>query len=394
MKIKIIDTIDDPFLKFEWERLEREYEIFPQSTYHWCMTWWNYLGGNRRLHVVMAMDDEGKTVAIAPLCIERNFGVYVLRSFPIHFGDFYTFITSNNESSQAGINSILEYMASKRQWRWVQLQHVSEKSSLLKKLVDYNCVKKEMTDCIIADFRGLDWESYLSRLRKSFRADLLRRLRIMHKAYKAELVCVRTWREYEHKFDEMVTIHQERWKDDYSPKKTATELACWKAVIKGQFEAGKMVYYQLFFDSVCVAYDLGFLHGGTYYDWHTSYRPDYRKYNPGIMMQALMIKHFIDNGISRINFMAGEYYYKMHWSPDQRVEKTFMLTSASNNISGLLMNCYHHVLRDRLKVFYHKAMQYGVLRFLSRHVIRLRKRISHIERTVGVVCANVFGKTL
>ena len=85
MKIKIIRSIDDPFLKSEWERLEQETDIFPQSTYHWCSTWWKFLSEDRKLHIVMMLDDNGKTLCIAPLCIEHYCGVSVLRGFPIHF---------------------------------------------------------------------------------------------------------------------------------------------------------------------------------------------------------------------------------------------------------------------------------------------------------------------
>ena len=84
MESMIIDTIDDPFLKSEWERLEKEYDIFPQGTYRWCMTWWKYLGGKRRLHVVIVLDEKEKAAAIAPLCIERFFGIPV-QIFPSPF---------------------------------------------------------------------------------------------------------------------------------------------------------------------------------------------------------------------------------------------------------------------------------------------------------------------
>jgi len=379
MEIRIIKSIDDPFLKSEWERLEKESDIFPQSSYHWCSTWWKFLSGKRKLHVVTALDDENKTAAIAPMCIERHFGIPVLRTFPIHFGDFYTFITSNAHSSPEGVIAILEYLASNRQWRWVRVDRVSETSFLAGKLNDYNYREKPMAGCVIADISGLDWESYLSSLKKSFRSDLLRRLKIMHKAFKPELICVRTWKEYEGKFDEMVEIHRNRWMDDNSPAKGTIELACWKEAIRGQFEDGKMIYYQLLFDSICVAYDLGFLHKGTYYDWHTSFRPDYRSYSPGIMLQALMIKHFIENGVSRINFMSGDYYYKLHWTADQRLEGNYMFSSTPNNIAAFFLNWYYYNFRDNLRAFYRRAMQYSKLRAFSKITIFIRQKLTGLR---------------
>jgi len=375
MEIRIIETIDDPFLQSEWIRLEQEGDVFPQNSYNWCSTWWKYLGGERKLHVVMAMDEKGKVHGIAPLCIERHFGIPVLRSFPIHFGDFYSFITLNNTISQLAINCILEYLASNRLWRWVWLDQVSEKSNLVRSLEDYNYQKKRMTGCVIIDFADMTWKTYLSVLKKNFRAELRRRLRKIHAEFKVELVTTSRWEEYKDKFNEMVAIYQDRWVDDNRPAKRSKELDCWRDAIEGQFEKKKMVYYQLLFDGIPVAYRLGFLHQGTYYAWHTSFNPDYRKYYPGILIMALMIQHFMDSDVVQINFMAGEYGWKLDWKQERKIEANYMFTSPPDNVAGFLLHYYYHNLRDKLKSVYHRIMKYGTLRAISRNVIRLRQKI-------------------
>jgi CelD/BcsL family acetyltransferase involved in cellulose biosynthesis len=379
MEIKIIDTIKDPFLKSEWERLERECDIFPQSTYHWCMTWWKYLSGRRSLHVVMAVNDDGNAEAIAPLCIERSFGVPVLRSFPIHFGDFCALITSDSESSSAAISTIMDYMASNKMWRWVRFDQVSETNRLSKILTAHGYRKKRITGCVVVNVTDLQWDEYLKSLRRDFSRNIRRRLKRIEEMFKSELILTQIWDDYEVKFVEMVEMHKRRWGDDYVPTKGEAELSCWKEAIKGQFLSGRMVYYELLFNDVPVAYRLGFLKKGIYYDWHTSYNPEYRNYSAGTMVLAFMIQQFINSGIQRINFMAGEYNWKMDWSPDQKVEEIYMFSSTANNIPAFFLSWYNHNFRDILKIFYHKTMRYAVLRSLSRYVISLRKGISNVK---------------
>jgi len=335
LNIQVFESIDDPLLKSEWERLEQEADVFPQSTYHWCATWWKHLSGRRKLHVVMVLNEDGKALAIAPLCIERHFGVRVLRSFPIHFGDFYTFIISTDKDSQAIVIQIVDYMLSEKKWRWVRLEQVVESSELARVLEKCCFRRKRMTACVIADFSGMEWDKYLEMLKKRFRQNVRRRLRKIEKSFNAELITFRSWDEYQEKFEEMTRIHRERWVDDNVPAKGKLELACLRKAIEGQFQKGKMVYYQLLFDNVPVAYRLGFLYRGTFYNWHTSFVFEYRKYSVGIMILAFMIKHFMETDVTRINFMAGHYDWKLDWSPDRRTEVNYVFSSPSDNTAAL-----------------------------------------------------------
>ncbi len=376
MHIKIVTTINDSFLKAEWERIEQEADIFPQSTYHWCSTWWHFLSGKRKLHIVMVLDNNGKALAIAPLCIERNFGIPVLRSFPIHFGDFYTFINSDNTSSITAIDSILQYLDSNRLWRWVKLEQVCETSLLAKYLIDYKYQKKIMTGCIIADFNGLDWEGYLATLKKQFRKQIRSRLKKINEIFTPELLVINRWHDYENRFFEMVKIHRDRWSDDYAPSKGSVELLCWKNAIKGQFAKCKIVYYELRFNDSPVAYHLGFLHQNTYYAWHTSYDPKYRNYYVGVMILVFMIKHFMNNAISQINFMAGDYDYKLDWSPDQKKVSIYMFSAPPRNLFASVLSWYHLKCRDMLKEYYHNMLKYRSVRVLSRNLLSLRQKIS------------------
>lgn len=375
MNIRVFERIDNPFLKSEWERLEVAVDIFPQSTYHWCATWWKHLSGQRKLHVVMALDEEGKALGIAPLCTERHFGIRVLRSFPIHFGDFYTFILDDEKSPTVNA-AIIEYISSNKDWRWVRLEQVVEINPLAKTLEHYRFFRKKMTACVIVDIEGLDWDGYLSKLKTRFRRNIRSRLRNIHRDFNTELQIFDSWQDYEPIFEEMMRMHKTRWEGDHTPAKGSRERYCWKEAIKYVFEQHRMLYVQLVCNEAPVAYRLGFINDGMFFDWHTSFDPNYRKYHVGQVLMSFAIMHFIESGTSRINFMAGEYGWKLDWSPDRKAETNYMFSSPSSNLAAVFLNYYHHRMRDRLKNAYHKMMNYRIARTISRNAISLRRKLT------------------
>jgi hypothetical protein len=146
--------------------------------------------------------------------------------------------------------------------------------------------------------------------------------------------------------------------------------------LKAEFDKEQAVYYQLLFSGHPVAYRLGFLKDGTYYDWHTSFDPEYQKYHVGQMSVAYMIRNFMQHGVSQINFMAGEYQWKLDWSPDKAISSHYMYTSPSTNIMATILNWYYHHLRERLRGCYHRMMDNRVLRMVSRNLILLRQKMN------------------
>lgn len=374
LTIKIFSDIADPFLKLCWERLELECDAFPQNRYHWCLTWWSHLSQNRTLHAIAAFDTENKAVAIAPFCIERIFGFNILRSFPIQFGDYYSFIIKPG-CEEASFAAIFDYLANSHSFNWIRLEQVQRSNPLYAQLTARGFLSKKMTASIIANFEKLSWAQYLSKLHKQFRKNINSRQRKIDNTFRANLCAITNWSLFELEFNKMHTIHEQRWIDDYTPHKSTREKQCWFQAIQGQFISNKMVYYTMYFDEILVAYRLGFIHKSVFYAWHTGYDINYRSYHPGVMMMTYMIRHFIENNINSVNFMAGEYDWKMQWSPDHITDIHYFFSSPSTNVCSRLCNLYHHNLRDRFKLFYHFLMQNPFLRKISRILLSFKKQL-------------------
>ena len=111
-RVRVIDDIHDPRLVRDWKRIQEETDCFPQMHYEWCEPWWRLRSGKRKLHIVAVEDANQKIVGVAPLCIERRFGLRVLRSFPVHFGDFYFFLADEGEDRGRIHEAIIDHATS------------------------------------------------------------------------------------------------------------------------------------------------------------------------------------------------------------------------------------------------------------------------------------------
>jgi CelD/BcsL family acetyltransferase involved in cellulose biosynthesis len=372
---RVFQEIDDPFLKSEWERLEHEGRAFPQSTYHWCATWWKHLSGRRKLHVIMIVDEQNKAVVIAPMCIERHWGVRVLRSFPVHFGDFYTFIASPNGASESAYGLLTQYLLSNKCWQWVRIEQVPEHSDLRHHLDRAAFPRKRMTGCVIASFPEHDWEEYLAGLKASMRKNIRRRQRHIDEECEVTFECVRDAERFSALYPEMQTIYSERL-SHIRPKTATPRIHALRQAIDGCYRRGNAASFCLFLNRHLAAFSVGFLHNKTYYNWYSSANTNLRGYHPAVMINAYVIQSLIRDHYDRMNFMAGDYEWKLDWSPDQRIESNFLYSSPATNLTARLLNWYHHRLRDRLKDGYHRMAKYPIMQAAFRRLTWLRERLA------------------
>jgi len=65
-------------------------------------------------------------------------------------------------------------------------------------------------------------------------------------------------------------------------------------------------------------YRLGFLQGGVFFDWITSYDPALFPYSIGKLLLWDLVEKLCADGAVAIDFMAGEEDYKLKWMPEVR----------------------------------------------------------------------------
>jgi CelD/BcsL family acetyltransferase involved in cellulose biosynthesis len=83
-------------------------------------------------------------------------------------------------------------------------------------------------------------------------------------------------------------------------------------------ERGVFACYTCREEGRLVAYRLGFVHQGAFFDWITSYDPAFFPFSIGKLMLWDVVEDLCRRGVAYLDFMAGEEDYKLKWNPAVR----------------------------------------------------------------------------
>lgn len=98
-------------------------------------------------------------------------------------------------------------------------------------------------------------------------------------------------------------------------------------------ENGWMRSYLLICNGEPVAFQHGYLHGGTYYAEETGYDPAWAEKSVGTVMQVYRIRDLIDKGVSKLDFLYGDNEKKRSLSNTYREERNFHLIPRKFSLS-------------------------------------------------------------
>ena len=353
-KICVVDDIDNAFLKSEWERLETESDAFPQSTYHWCATWWKHLAGARELHVVMVLDQEGRAVGIAPLCSERHVGIRVLRSFPINYGDFHGTIVSAECNHNDLFEAVFDYLNRYDGWDAVLLAPINDRSPLFDFMRGKEVRSKHLAGNIVTDISSPNWDHYLGRLSRNRRRLTRKKMRLLEAKHQVEIELVTDEAGYVKYFDRIREIQGIRATKDRADRSNAY-MECVKETNSRLLAKRQMILYLIKANDTVLAYRFGIVKDGTFYDWTTNFDIAWSEYSPGLISIAYVIRDLIGKGFTRLDFMAGVYDYKLSYSPKHEVRNNYLFVMGEGSLRSRLFVEYHLKWRDRIRPYYLKC---------------------------------------
>jgi CelD/BcsL family acetyltransferase involved in cellulose biosynthesis len=354
--IRIIDDIHDPDLVRHWKRIAEETDCFPQMYYEWCEPWWRLQSGNRKLHVVAVEDAGGKIVGIAPMCIEKRFSLRVLRSFPVHFGDYFSFLA--DEEGQAGeiVAALVDHLKTYKAWHVVHLFNVNTESLFWDVLQARGFVGRKITDIRVADFRGQSFEEFLGTLSRNSRSQFRKKLRRLEKNGDVTLEYIEDASGYLAHVDDMRRLYELRWLDDHRLAPDDVHYECRNAAVTACCQKGKMALFLLKLDGRMLVFRLGFMHKGAFYDWRVCHDQSAESYSPGTLIVGKIIEELISRGYSQFNFMTGDYRYKRSWAPQESASVNCQLFAAGRSLRARLYVKYRLDWRDSLRSAYYRLL--------------------------------------
>jgi CelD/BcsL family acetyltransferase involved in cellulose biosynthesis len=367
--IVVHNNICDEYLMKQWILLEEKSDCHPQMNYGWIKPWWKYHSNGRILHIVTVIDRcSNNVVGIAPLCIDNNIGVRILRSIPINYSDFYSFIIENTSNYTQIVFIILEYLKSFKCWNTIILSKISNKILLYQLLIQKNYFQKYLVENHVVDLSYNDFDNYLKNISYNARMQFKNKLKKLNKLGQINLEVINDYDNYLKYINTIKNIYKERWVNDRIKPPSDEYYAMQNEVVYNIATKDKFVLYCLKLNEDMIAYRWGFIHRNIYYDWNASHNIKYERYSPGMVVIGMIVRILINQNIWAMDFGAGDYNWKKRWATPSQKGAIYELYSANESIIPKIYLIYLLRWRDKIKSLYNYLLEFNIIRKINRFV--------------------------
>lgn len=352
LKIQVFEDINDTELKTAWQKLQHECQAFPQMYYEWIEPWVRLRFNNRKLRII-AVKDSNQIIAIAPFCINRRFGIKILESIPIHYGDRYEFIIDKNHAYYKTIlKCIFSEISNSKLYSTIVINQISKGSKTYNQLNNNDFLKKELVKCPVSVIDNTSYNEFLSKLKSKVRSNFRNRLRKLNKLGDLTFEVNSDSNYYLDNQKEFREMYEKRWMDVDRKLPDNIFYKCREESFCAMLDKEIAYNIVLKLNENIIGYRLGFIYDNRYYDWKICYDVDYKKFGLGAIMTAKLIENLIENKIIELNHGAGGYSYKTDWTPQQRYTENFKFVKHTTIFFGKLMVNYEIKYKDMFKRLY------------------------------------------
>ena len=349
-KIKVFNDINNEELKTSWIKLQQKNNTFPQMYYEWIEPWVRLSLGKRKLHVITVIKNNTIS-AIAPFCIDKSFGIKVLTSIPIHYGDKYEIIVSNEFKNKDIYFCIFKEIEKSKKYSAIAISQIESGSELYNYLKSFNYKSKKLINCPTTDFSGLTFDEFLKKLHRNVRSDFRRGKRRIAEIGDLQFEVCKTKDYYLNNEKVFRELYEKRWGEIDKNLPDDNYYNCRRESYTEILDKGNALIVVLKINNEIVGYRLGFLNDKVYHDWKLCFDIEYSKYEISSIMTSELIAYLIENGYNKINYGPGDYSYKRKWSPDKTaIENYIFLKALNKNFASAYLN-YELKYKEKIKSF-------------------------------------------
>lgn len=323
--------------------MQHENDTYPQMYYEWIEPWVRLRFGERELHI-FTVKNNNKIIAIAPFCIDNIYLLKVLRTIPIHFGDFYCPIVENEREV---LDLLINYFKSYKNWNIVELKHVNSASKFGKLLADSYYPSIKLSDIIYTKTDYPSFEIFLESIPTKQRKEYRRRLKRLNELGVVKLLSINSKKDFLLYESDMKKLYLERW--GYQENKNISEVFLSRREAYGNCLDEKVAKgFLLFIGDELAAYRLGFFDENIFTSWKLVYNLKFSKFGIGHIISILIIENLIGLKIKKINNGVGDYTYKLKWF-ESKVESSNYSYFLSKNFMTNSYVFYEKVIKPFLK---------------------------------------------
>lgn len=340
MRIVCFHTFDDlaPYAN-DWDRLAGG---VPFRSWTWLSLWWRHYGpknptetNRSRLAVLVALDDTGAVMAIAPWYLEcSTLHGRVLRQ--LGTGEVcsdYLSILCHPNAHDPVVHAMADYLVEQAlssdpddlRWELLELDSIDSKEQIIFDLADAmsksGCAVHRQPDisCWRLDL-PINWELYVASLGKNQRRDIRRMEREYLNTYRVTLHSVERFDELPQAMDILVDLHQRRREMLGEKGCFASErfLAFYRDVVPELLRLGQLEFHWLEMDGRAVAAEYQLSGDGVLYFYQAGVEPEVLDQQPGKIINFLILQRAIERGYLAFDFLRGDEPYKARFGARPR----------------------------------------------------------------------------
>ncbi len=300
-------------------------------TWEWLRTWWRYLPGNRRLHIVTVRDGE-QLIAIAPLAM-RPPALARLAPWPaleflgtgIIGSDYLDFIVRSGREPEAR-QALADCLSD--QTRMLNLSQLHRKFSQAAEVSAQLgrrgwSVSESVTNvCPFIALAGHTWPSFMATLGPKHLTNFERQIRVLGRDFQVRVDRVQSSENRAEELAHLIMLHNLRWAGRqgmseafYSPALIAFHEE-WTAL---SLERGWLRLFILRLDGRPSAGLYGLRYGRTFYFFQSGFDPRFgNKHSLGQLILGLTIRSAIEEGAQEYDMLHGAEPYKFRWARETR----------------------------------------------------------------------------
>jgi CelD/BcsL family acetyltransferase involved in cellulose biosynthesis len=341
MNLEVLTSVSDlGSVAPRWDELAREegHDGFFR-TFSWYSAWLTHIRPDATPFVVVARDERGTIIGIAPLCrlVYRDAG------FRLHglawggrevvSGDFLGLVASAQHRRQV-TDAVLRFVWEARS-RWGvlvlgELLDESEPYEAIRGLGSRHALPVRRQEERICPYIALpaSFEDFLDALGRSTRYHIRRRIRECEKAG-ATVVTYEQPDDIASRLDTLVRLHVARWNKANLPGTLVRKgfVPFLRSVLNEPPAGAGFRLYELSHEGATAASLLTFFYtdGALYYQAGWDPESPMAAHSPGVVLMAASVRGAIEHGLRRFEFLRGDEAYKSRWTKTYRQTSTLVV---------------------------------------------------------------------
>lgn len=338
-------------LETTWRNLIRNIEhpeIF--DTWEWLQIYLKHMFEKQKQLFIVVVTDDDQAVAIAPLCIatiklkwRKVKSLQCIISGTGESNNFYLHKDYHHVKLLKLLTSAI--LSHQTEWDWIDLYSFHSKNpntSLIQQSFGGQC-DMFINQLSLSPFMNLNAD-HENKFDKSRLKAIERKERKLCREHEVNIRIHEP--NFERVWDRFTTLHKQRW-----PQSLFTEprFINFFLEIIPTFQLNNTAHFSYIeIDGSIASVWLTFIHKSKAYMYITATSSQFAEYGVGLILTHRLVEYYSQNGISEIDFMAGNQEYKFYWL--DKVKLNYHIRIISNIKGFKLLKLYTILQMNKLKI--------------------------------------------